>query len=906
METTQFLLAPDKHAALALRRRLAEDGRGLGATAGTWPELLSLLLDSCLTVSSVTDWRDAVTEAAGRVADAFWEESFATAPDETADALAGALAALLTAAGPDQKTVPEVESCPARLQGIMGDLRRLHGETGLSLPGPLQEIRCLLDAGEKAWIRRVTVHRIPDRPLLDPWQVVLVDRINDLSGPLDEDFQGFLADQDVPSEPSMATSALALVQEKLFSEIAGKGSLDNSVQWVGVRDALEEVEVAAQMICRMLEEDDTLVPDDVALLLPADPSYASHLAGVFGRFGIPFAGLETRHTHRRTGREMIHLFLRCQRKPAPAVALAALFSSPLMPWTEDEGRPLVSDALSSKISTEGEGKPESWPAIRRLIRSSPKDVGSLRGRLARFLGIIEEAGAPDDALKEAGEAVGAAMKILAGAVEIPWRDLEQGTRTDGIVEVVAGPMNRGCLPVFHERREPWKRVRHLLVLGFTDGHYPEPPSGIPVLSPEDIRRLTDAGLPISSGERVLGVHRARFERQLTAAADSVTFLVSRFDAAGAQIAASASLGYMARLFLTGKELEPEHLIRWLDDADDTRTVRWHRTPRPRPPVPPREVSSPDLALGRDLLALRVVDGTPAPESPSSLEKLLISPLAWLLYRAKLNPRDWTPPGIDVAIEGSLAHRVFERLFPVESDLPSCEDIRARVPELLRDAVRGKAPHLDAPEYQLELRQLGLQIIEAAEGWREILDAQGAKIAAVELELRGEFHGVPIRGWTDAILESGGGLMVVDYKKSSSKGRWDRMEKGFDTQANLYTMMLGHGTPPEDAAHLHPQLNAGTDIGFLYYTMNDRTVLLGTRDGPDMKGEGIRCAERDVSGEGLRLIRAALDAARAGRIRLARRSEMIRFEKETGITAKYTMENSPLLPLFLIDDEEVTS
>ena len=82
-------------------------------------------------------------------------------------------------------------------------------------------------------------------------------------------------------------------------------------------------------------------------------------------------------------------------------------------------------------------------------------------------------------------------------------------------------------------------------------------------------------------------------------------------------------------------------------------------------------------LGFDLLAMRKKDdGTPRPQSPSRLEKLLVSPLAWLLSELGASHLSWQPETLDVMLRGSLAHEVFERLFQPGTDFPDDATIDA--------------------------------------------------------------------------------------------------------------------------------------------------------------------------------------------------------------------------------------
>ena len=118
---------------------------------------------------------------------------------------------------------------------------------------------------------------------------------------------------------------------------------------------------------------------------------------------------------------------------------------------------------------------------------------------------------------------------------------------------------------------------------------------------------------------------------------------------------------MHQLF-AGPEAADELVIE-LDAAEGRATGAACRAGGAGGAAPPRELVVADLEFGRDLLALRMdAEGKPKPESPSSLETLMVSGLAWLLQRLEAEPLDWAPESRESALLGTLAHEVFEGLF----------------------------------------------------------------------------------------------------------------------------------------------------------------------------------------------------------------------------------------------------
>ena len=173
---------------------------------------------------------------------------------------------------------------------------------------------------------------------------------------------------------------------------------------------------------------------------------------------------------------------------------------------------------------------------------------------------------------------------------------------------------------------------------------------------------------------------------------------------------------------------PRHWSPELDAADERRQVRHLALAVSAPAQPPRELEVKDLAFGRDLLTLRVDrHGQPKPESPSSLERLMVSGLAWLLNALEAEPLTWAPESSNPLVLGSIAHEVFEGLFAPECPLPAREEIPTRVEVLCDEALRRLAPFLRGSQWSVERRNLTTLTCRAAVAWRDMLEQLGAEV-----------------------------------------------------------------------------------------------------------------------------------------------------------------------------------
>ena len=330
-----FLLVPDRAAARRMRRALARDGSRLGVMVGTWLELLGHARQAYLLPAGEEQWESRLEEAMASIADAFWSRSFEVARGETVSTVGRAYIDLMSALEPGTTPDPTGEArLPRRAGQHLADLGRLHTALDGALPDEVATIRDLLAAPASDAIRRLRVYWQSELPSLDRWQAALVDKLNDDAGdPADPTLAACLKEMCPGQLRGVLGSGLARLQADLYRADAAPTRPDESVQWLGVRDYLEEAEVAAGMVQALLASDASLLPANVGLLVPDDADYVVALEDALAHGGIAVSGLPAEQSVRDLGREVVSHFLRSARKPAPAMALAACLSSPLMPWS---------------------------------------------------------------------------------------------------------------------------------------------------------------------------------------------------------------------------------------------------------------------------------------------------------------------------------------------------------------------------------------------------------------------------------------------------------------------------------------------------------------------------------------------------------------------------------------------
>lgn len=905
-----FLLVPDSSAGRRLKRVLAEGGARIGCVVGVWRELVELAGRAYLVPITDSDWTVRLESALAETRDAFWEESLSIAPQEATAAVADALVEVVSATDPRTPMIPTLTpGFPERPRRHLTDLARLQEALAKGQPPELVVLRELLDTESSEALHFLRIVQVNGYLHLSKWQQAVVAKLNDdaraaVDPEAVAELEEYLRRVAVSGVLAPEASALGHLQRRLFAGQASRVPLDDSLQWLGTRDVLQDAEVAAGLVQQLLASHPGLGLSDIGLLLPERFEYAVALEDAFRLAGLLLSGAPADWWKRDLGQEWLFHFLYSREKPAPGMALAVCLASPLMPWPRDAGSRMAQQVMEGDFSLTPRGvESRAGHRLLELLRDGDRRPETLVAALRELPGLMSSNEPVAAHLQRLSAGVEALCHRLASAEEIDWTGLRRLVTPKVIRSEAASNFNQEGVTVWSEADEPWRPVKHLVVLGFSQGAYPAPSTGNAVFSGPDLEAIrTQAGLPVDTPADQLARRRTRFVRQLGAVSHSATFLVPRRDMLGTPQAPSESLVFMAQL-IDGLE-DAQELIVELDTAEGRVNARGLALTDPGEARPPRALVAADIDFGRDLLTLRTdAAGNPRPESPSSLETLMVSRLAWLLRRLDAEPAGWAPERPKPALLGSVAHRVMEHLFPARQAIPTRETIDAAIAGHLDEALQAMAPFLRSSQWQVEVGHFREQLKRAAVIWHEVLVGLGAEILANEAWLKGDWSGVAIHGQTDLILGlPAGRLLVVDYKNSSSGGRQARMQKLFDCQAHLYRMMLRTGglKDPSDAA-LAQRLAGATQIGVVYSLLKDQVVLT---DANLPMARGIPSwvfVGDDVSSQAMDLIQRRLEEVKRGELSLNRTGDEDYFEKKAKVTP-YALNASPLVGLFTASGE----
>jgi len=735
LKTIHFLLTPDHFASRHLRRYITQNNSFLGITVGTFSELLEQVRSAYFLKKPDGLWQNKLNQAAEQIADVFWSRSFTLYPNETGKSIEKALTDLIEGSFPDHIKTPEQwDDFPSLTKRHFEQLNQLHREMGCSLPPHLETAANILNHQQKKSVT-FCIYFDADYVELKHWQAFVVSKIN-TDGGIKNDAISVLYNQVIKTFQGKQAQAIRHCADNLFAQNARTIDLDKSLQWVAARDYLEEAEIVANQVKTLVTGSDDVNPSDIALLLPSDQRYAFAVKETFYRAGIPLSGLSWESSKRDLGREVLFHYFMVVKKPVSIMAWSALLTSPLMPWSAETGHDLAQRIVNrnfdlKKMPVQGEDEVQMLECLDKdLQKAAPEqllaEIELFKSLLAFDNSLDQERQCFDDLFLQC-------RSVLQGAELIDWDLLRRLSTPESLKTSIAEPVTQEGVAIFLETGCPWREVKHLFILGFGEGHYPQVPGHSSVFSDRDLRTINLlSGSKVEVPQHIIDRNRRLFRNQLASATKTISFSFSRMSPQGKSQQPSSTLPFIAALFTDISDIDD--LILELDHQADRQQINWLVEVTPVVPVPPEDCEVSDLDLEVDLLKLHSQkDGSMRTQSPSSLANLITSPLAWLFNWVGLRPLEWSPETMDPATKGTLAHEVFEFLFTPDAPLPTPDEIREKVPKLLHTAI-------------VERNHLESDIVEAALQWQYHLQTTGMKVIGNEIKLYGELDGVPLKGW----------------------------------------------------------------------------------------------------------------------------------------------------------------
>ena len=834
-----------------------------------------------------------------------WSASMNVAAVETSAAVLKALRSLAAAThglSPNEVGLAALDR-DSRLYKHLAALCDLWRHDPAALPEDLQVYAHVLACGAADTLESLPLVMADTCNFATPIERRLHAQLLDHHGLAVEGFQREWAARRAPLVTgALEGTSLWRAQQGLTGTSTPSGPMDDTLAFFALRDEAEEADFAAARAQRLIDQG--VSPDDIGLLVPDEVGYFAQLRRAFDAAGVPLSGLPTQPDHRDIAGETLLQLLLCFQTPAPAMALASLYISPLMPWPAETGLQLSREVMQGRFepfaarSLTGRAQ-RFYKLVRSNIAQTPDGIQQALEQAAQLL---SDAAEQREAVAAFRSKLGTMRALLAQSRSLEWTALyrvatpatPKPSPSEAFVEGVS---------VFTEAALPWRPALHLIAMGMSGNRWPRAVSASPLFLDGEIRLLREkTGLQVETRGDALARRLEKLRRQFLSASESLTLLRPVFATNGSYQAPAAALSLVARTVGNGQR-GTEDVEALIQDLRTLPRDRWPFAHRIVEASADRQTSAvPEnglLRLDRDLLRRRLSDdGRMRPQSPSRLETLLVSPLAWSLSEFGAEAVTWAPDRLNVMVAGTIAHDVLEFLFPKDEALPDYGQIDLVVPELLSSAIRKHAPFLQRSIWSVEREGLLRDIRTAAHVWLNTLEGLGAHVIDNEISLQGEALGILLRGRVDCLLQlADGSLLVVDHKKSGTPKRRARLEAGWDLQLGLYREMLKR--PEKTGEVLEAALAGNPRIGVAYHLINDQGVLLEGLEPPDgvatvMTGE--------ISAQALDLLVARLADVEAGLIRLNTEDDRAYFEKTANL-APYALDASPLVSRFIMPSTE---
>ncbi len=837
--------------------------------------------------------------------DSPWAESYRNAPRETISAVSSALRDLMLATRKLDPTEIDVSKLAvgSRLHRHVEALLDLWLAMEDAIPLDLQVMRHVICSDGSDALEALPIIDSSKSQFSTKAETELCATLVRHHGVADADAQRLWQERQncVYQEAKEATS-LGHAQRGLLGKAGSPIPADGSLSFWGVRDLAEEAEFAAAISQQLIDQG--TAPEDIAVLLPEDPGYQQHLGSAFHASGIPLSGLPISAPQRDVATETLLHFALALNTPAPAMVLASLYVSPLMPWPSETGAALAREVMKGRFEP---GMAKSFEGkSKRLFRALRDDRARNAASVSVQFDLLAQCLTDEDDYRDDVKSLWAQLpnlkSLLATMNQTNWERLLEELNPAAPISSPPEHFVEG-VSVISEVSLPWRPAKHLLVLGAVDGRYPRASSASSLFLDselESLEKLTGVKLPGRADHLAMGLEL--FRRQFSLASESCTFLYPMRGLDGSRQSTSTVLSLLARTIRdmnkpgVGTIEDPNELIR---DIRSTPQEEWPCSARTIPSIKrvltEQIPESGQIRLNRNLFMSRVdSDGNPRRQSPSRLEKLMVSPLAWTLAEFGAEEVVWAPETFDHILSGTLAHEVLEHLFPKDNPLPNDLTINAKVAGLLDQAVRKYAPFLNSPLWKVERQGLERDITRAARKWTAALSTIGAKVIDNEIDIMGNAHGLELFGRADCLLGlPDGRILIVDHKKSGSKNRRDRMDVGWDLQLGIYRAMLLN--PDLKEGVLDKMLKLKPEIGVAYHLINDSGILV---NGMSPEGEGFDIINRDISAQAIEKLQERIAEVRTGTVSLNSADDVTFFEKTAKLTP-YALQESTLIVAFLI-------
>lgn len=859
-----FVLTHGNLSSQCIRNELAKQNK-VGIKVGNFSALLEMLAEYWLLPSPTLDWHKSVREAALKIVkekpSVFWAESIRVDEAATLSQIQASLELLLQGVPLSLKSkslaleFDEKHTNP-RLQGYFNDIVELWRKLEDQRPAEQMLAKHWLEHAEKTPIEPVTIQVQVDLTELPAWQREVVKKLQENNPKTAKDIE--FKTHDKPSKQ---------IQFEFFS----------------CQNVIAECEAVASMVQAQVNLG--TIAEELAIVVPRQQQdYTFWLRHYLNKAGIHLSNVQGEVSLVDWQRQLIRDLLNYQIQGKPKMQKLSLLVNPLMPWKSYQAHNYVS-RLQRTDKLEWVAK-EEHSELLNLLLNEETSVNDKQGLLQWIGSISKHLRSPAKLLSTSRM-----EEQLKQLDDVLANDTIETTLTEHIQAVLkqwdVSPIRQSegeryrlnAVTLIHSEQPVHKPFKRIWLIGFNQGAYTEPTPNSGAIPFEHWQGLQLNGHKYQYPHSYFTEQNwfAGWQENLGLSEESVIVTNARQTLDGSPLYLSETWLPLAQML--GKKLDAECFITAIENAEHE-LLRWQETILKEPTQANKvlQLEFNDSILKKNL----EFSGSEKPrlESPSSLEKLLVSPFDWLLSRLHIKSQEWEIQKLDPATQGTVAHKVFE-LYKNRQTEPYSG---ALFSELFEQAVEEDAPFLNDPQWQIDKTNLHREIEQAFNKFADWITNTDWEITETEQLYQGDFVplGIKMKGFIDAVLSHKEQVFILDYKKSKSDDRIKRLEKGFDVQTLVYQA-------------LYQQQNKGNNRPVItgYYNLNDQQMVTNNavkQAGTDWK----TCVNQDTN-QAIAILKERTENLRQGLIPMTH-PDMPKEWKKVGIKA-YALENNSLVQRF---------
>lgn len=880
-----FVLVPDALTANQVRASLAKESI-IGVRVGNYSSLIDTLIEQSLLPISEDIWAETLQTAALGITDVFWAESIQVDEAAVLSQLEYSLLQLLSAL-PLEQTLQTIAQPKNKAERYYNDLVNLHQQ--MQFMRPLEQMQSLAILQRFEPLVAMQVHLLPELFDFKVWQQSLIDFLHIETADLCPSVHHSLIQSCLQQSLPNPTNLFAKVAERLFinTQPMAKPATFNGIV---CRDQFEECTALASIVQQAL--DSGITPNQMAVIYPAWSDYPSWLQDCFAQAGIGVTNLPKVETQYDWLRSLLRELMVLQHEQFPPLAWKSVLSNPLMPWANSNVASHIIDvewAASTKCEYLVTLADKFAHGLLSLLRQPCLDEKALLGWLAEIAEHLQFIPNLGFSKKEWHKQLDKISSNLTNNAQLNfekqcqllialWQPSVMQLAQDKVAYL-------NSVTFLHEQEHLPFAVQHLFVVGFNQGAYAQ---NVPKLAKKTVINhqswsiLSDKlGFVWDTFEAHIQFSQRQLKNNLSQATDSLTILAAQQSFDGGELFLSETALDLALCFAKPSAAESQDIFAPLVQSSHP-FVKFVATA-----IPAKCIHIPtDLKFENDLLTLHNTADYERAESPSSLEKMMVSPLAWVLDRQGLTDSSWQIQTLDIMLQGTIAHKVFELYETRQTEVFS----ESLYQQLFEQAVVEEAVFLQNPLWRMERTQLFQQVKPAFEQFCNWLHDNDWQIIDAEKHLSGTLWNLPVRGYSDAILQQQTTTLILDYKKSKSPDRIKRLQHGFDLQTYIYRA-------------LYQQMTGANKIHSGYFNLNDCVLVLDEAiDNSSLmsiEAPGIPLIQQ--SQNAITHVKQRLDELASGEVMLNTLADENEWEK-VGIKA-YPLKDNPVIKRFMKPAEE---